>query len=168
MLALCSFCWQLLHIYLNCFIWKGRGRVEGYMCVTKYTHGSFNSFMVYSLTGLTFGSMMRSLYDHCDNDDAPLTVTMGQVTGDQAMTNIYTKQWHPLVTQGSSGQTQFLAKIFETFWSGKDEPSGGLVPVHYKDIPLTQCSKELTIHLTGQIQSWYFIRFDKDIKTDNN
>ena len=48
--------------------------------------------VVYSLTGLTFDSMMRSLYDHCDNDDAPLTVTMGQVTGDQAMTNIYTKQ----------------------------------------------------------------------------
>ena len=48
--------------------------------------------VVYSLTGLTFDSMMRSLYDHCDNDDALLTVTMDQVTGDQAMTNIYTKQ----------------------------------------------------------------------------
>ena len=27
--------------------------------------------------------------------DASLTVTMGQVTGDHAMANIYTKQWHP-------------------------------------------------------------------------
>ena len=30
MLATCSICRQLLHIHLNCFIWKGR--VEGFKC----------------------------------------------------------------------------------------------------------------------------------------